>query len=609
MKRSGPSFPAIFAISLHNYSVSMKKILNAFPGGPVRVVGVGASAGGLEAINQLFEALSPELGLAYLIVSHMHPRQESHLADILSKHTAIPVSVATDQIIIEPNHAYVIPPDTVMTLAGNALRLEPRTESGARHLPIDALFASLAQQRPGTAIGIVLSGTGSDGTQGIKDIKEAAGVTVAQAPGSATFDGMPYAAIQTGCVDLVLRPFEIAAELAKIARHPYFQTSSEDALAESMPPDAALIKIFELLRNVYQADFTQYKPNTIRRRLERRMALVNETEVRSYLELLQSNPVELAALYDDLLIRVTSFFREESTYAALRHTVFPALMKDRGHADPLRIWVPACATGEEVYSLAISLLEFLGSRAQDVTIQFFGTDLNEAAIEQARHGSYPASIAERVSPAQLQRYFVIENHRYRVAKQVRELCVFARQNVALDPPFSRMDLISCCNLLIYLDAGLQRRVLRHFHYGLKPDGFLILGPAENADEDSQFFKRAENSQRMLYRRAMPARGSLDTVIVADPTRKTTAMTETSQPVFLDNSQVQRKADGLLLSRFAPASILIDDRLNIVQFRGQTSPYLEHASGTASLNLHRVAHPGILMQLMPAIKRKREFIST
>jgi two-component system CheB/CheR fusion protein len=535
----------------------------------VRVAGVGASAGGLEAINQLFEGLSPDLGMAYLVVSHMDPRQESLLAEILAKHCAIPVSVATGQTI-EPDHVYVIPPDAVMKLSGNQLTLTPRGESSARYLPVDVLFESLAQQRPGSAIGIVLSGTGSDGTQGIKDIKETAGVTIVQAPDSAAFDGMPNSAIQTGCVDLVLRPIEIAEELTKIAHHPYFSASGDGEPVTPAPAEEALGRIFELLNNVYQADFTQYKPNTVQRRLQRRMALVNETDVPSYLALLQDNPVELAALYDDLLIRVTSFFREEATHTALKQTVFPALMKDRSHADPLRIWVPACASGEEVYSLAISLLEFLGARVQDVTIQFFGTDLNEAAIEQARHGSYAVGIAERVSPARLQRYFVLENNRYRVAKQVRELCAFARQNVAFDPPFSRMDVISCCNLLIYLNPELQRRVLRQFHYGLKPEGFLILGPAENADEEGRYFKRAENSARMLYRRASPARGSLDTVLDTGPLKRKTTVPGASQPVFLDNTQVQRKADGLLLSRFAPASILVDDRLNIVQFRGPTS---------------------------------------
>lgn len=565
----------------------------------VPVVGIGASAGGLEAISQLVEALSPELGLAYLIVSHMDPRQESHMPEILAKRTFMPVDFAANQVI-EANHIYVIPPDTQMTLSGNRLQLSPR-ESGSKHLPVDALFNSLAEQRPAKAICVVLSGSGGDGSQGIKNIKEAGGITVAQEPSSAAFNGMPNSAIQTGCVDLVLRPFEIAIELAKIANHPYFVVAHDEDLPEPMTTDAALDKIFELLSSVYQADFTQYKPNTIQRRLQRRMALINETDVQSYLDVLHDNPVELAALYDDLLIRVTSFFREDAIYTALKQTVFPSLMKNRGHENPLRIWVPACATGEEVYSLAICLLEYLGEQAQDVTIQIFGTDLNEAAIEQARQGSFPESIAERVSPARLQRYFVLENRRYRIAKNVRELCVFARQNVALDPPFSRMDLISCCNLLIYLDSGLQRRVLRHFHYALKPDGFLILGPAENADEDAQFFKRIENSQRMLYKRAMPARGSIDAVLHTATSKKTSRIPETLEPVFLDNSQVQRKADGLLLSRFAPASILVDDRLNIVQFRGQTSPYLEHASGTASLNLHRVAHPGILLQLMPAIK--------
>ncbi len=574
----------------------------------VPVVGIGASAGGLEAISQLVEALSPELGLAYLVVSHMDPRQESHMAEILAKHTSMPVSFAEDNQHIQADHIYVIPPDTLMTMLGNTIQLSARGKSGIKHLPIDALFTSLSDQRPTKAIGIVLSGTGSDGTQGIKHIKEAGGIAIAQEPTSAAFDGMPLSAVQTGCVDLILRPYEIAVELAKIASHPYFIVQDDDA-CEPMSADAALEKIFELLSTVYQADFTQYKSNTIQRRLQRRMALVSETDVQSYLDVLHDNPVELAALYDDLLIRVTSFFREEAIYSALKQTVFPALMKGRGHENPLRIWVPACATGEEVYSLAICLLEYLGEQAQDITIQIFGTDLNEAAIEQARQGSYPESIAERVSPARLQRYFVHENRRYRIAKQVRELCVFARQNVALDPPFSRMDVISCCNLLIYLDSGLQRRVLRHFHYALKPEGFLILGPAENADEDTQFFKRIENNQRMLYKRAAPIRGSIDAVLSADPTKKPPKLSEALHPVFLDNSQVQRKADGLLLSRFSPASILVDDRLNIVQFRGQTSPYLEHASGTASLNLHRVAHPGILLQLMPAIKEAQQTGST
>ncbi|MFC7206319.1 chemotaxis protein CheB [Comamonas endophytica] len=574
--------------------------------GLVPVVGIGASAGGLEAISQLFEAMPPDLGLAFLIVSHMDPRHESHLAEILEKRTAVPMSAAQEQVI-EPNHAYVIPPDTVMTLVGNRIRLSPRSHAAHKHLPVDALFASIAQQRNGRAIGIVLSGTGSDGSEGVKAIKEAAGVTLAQDPASAAFDGMPQSAIHTGCIDLVVRPRDMVAELAKIALHPYFVDAQDAEDTAAAASQASLDGIFALINEVYQADFTQYKPSTVQRRLQRRMALIGATEVSSYLQVLQDNPVELAALYDDFLIRVTSFFREETIYTALKQTVLPALLKDRDHSNPLRIWVPACATGEEVYSLAICLMEFLGERAQGITIQIFGTDLNEAAIEQARHGAYPESIAERVSATRLQRYFVHENRRYRIAKHIRELCVFARQNVTRDPPFSRMDLISCCNLLIYLDPGLQRKVLRHFHYALKPDGFLILGPAENADEETQFFKRSENNQRMVYRRALPARGSIDAVMRADPARKPMAVisTESSQPTFVDNTQVQRKADGLLLSRFAPASILVDDRLNIVQFRGQTSPYLEHASGTASLNLHRVAHPGILLQLMPVIKEAQQ----
>jgi two-component system CheB/CheR fusion protein len=563
------------------------------------VVCIGASAGGLEPLSELIEALKPDLGFAYLVVSHMEARQESHLAEILSKRTLMAVEVAASQEIAS-NTVYVIPPDTVMTIEANHLMLRARRDTPAKNLPIDALLTSLADQRPGRGIAVILSGTGSDGAEGVKAVKEAGGVVFAQTPDSAKFDGMPKSAIGTGCVDLALRPNNIAKEICKIALHPYFNSPAE--LSGESTSTAVMGQIFDLIAKVYHADFTQYKSNTIQRRLQRRMALINEVDLRSYLNILHDNPVELAALYDDLLIRVTCFFREEAIYTALMQSVFPRLFEKRDHSEPLRIWIPACASGEEVYSFAICLLEYLGENSQHVTIQIFGTDLNEAAIEQARNGLYPDSIAERVSAERLQRYFVREQQRYRISKQVRELCVFARQNVVLDPPFSRMDVISCCNLLIYLDAGLQRRALRHFHYALKTDGFLILGPAETADDDSHSFKRAEGNQRMLYQRASPARGALDMVLSRAPVAKQASTIVDSQPSqFLDATQVQRKADGILLSRFSPASILIDDRFNIVQFRGQTSPYLEHSSGTASLNLHRVAQPGILMQLMPLLK--------
>ena len=294
----------------------------------VPVVGIGASAGGLDAIVQLLEAVPADLGLSYLVVSHLDPRQESHLAPILARRTAMPVEVASSQTV-EPNTVYVLPPDAVMTLDANTLVLSPREENSAKHLPVDLLFESLAHERPARAIGVVLSGTGSDGAQGVKDIREAAGITLVQQPASAAFDGMPHAAIQTGCVDRVLRPHEIAAELAKVARHTYFRAEVHTE-AEELPAESALAKIFALLDAVYQADFTHYKPNTIQRRLQRRMALVNETEVHAYLELLLANPVELAALYDDLLIRVTSFFREEAIFATLRQTVFLKLPRATG---------------------------------------------------------------------------------------------------------------------------------------------------------------------------------------------------------------------------------------------------------------------------------------
>jgi two-component system CheB/CheR fusion protein len=577
------------------------------PGTPpasLPVAAIGSSAGGLEALSELLETLPAKTGLAYLLVSHLDPKHESLLPEILQKKTRIPVTQAQDQMEIVADHIYVIAPNTVMTLSGKKLQVTAR-ESGA-HMPVNALLHSLAKECGGCAVAVILSGTGTDGTEGIKSIKEAAGIVFVQDPTSARFAGMPQSAIQTGCADMVLPARDIGRELGTISAHPYIKQGEPPPDSDSRElTEHALAAIFRLLAETHRTDFTQYKSSTIMRRLRRRMALRNIAAIRDYANLLKEDPEELAALYDDLLIRVTSFFRDPDTFAGLANRAFPAICEGRTQKDPIRIWVPGCATGEEVYSIAIALLEFLGERAGGTRIQIFGTDLSAAAIAHARTGRYPESIAERVSAERLQRFFVRDDHHYCIAKSVRDLCIFAPHNVARDPPFSRIDLVSCCNVLIYLGSSLQRQVMLKFHYALKPKGFLTIGPAENIGPSSPYFELADRRSRLYTRQPVATRMQFESDIAASTSASQGGTSNEAAYSVPSPEQVQRQADSLLLSRFAPASVVVDARMNIIQFRGQTSPYIEHAGGAASLNLHRVARAGILVQLLPAIQEAHQ----
>ena len=381
---------------------------------------------------------------------------------------------------------YVIPADAIITVRDGLIDLKPRTGAAERPFPVDLLFSSLAVAYGDGAIGVVLSGADSDGSLGLREIKHGGGLTFAQRPESARFPMMPSHAIETGCVDLVLRPNEIAGELARLSRRFATAEASPGFTAEG-PADAGvedeeahLRQIFQRLRSAHGVDFTHYKRTTIRRRIERRMMLRRIESLDEYRESLDRDPAELAALFQDFLIRVTEFFRDPPAFDALRDHVLPALCEGRSPREPIRIWVPGCATGEEVYSVAIAVLEYLGDRLASLKIQIFGTDVSEPALEKARAGVYHASSLQEVSPERLERFFIRQNGDYRIAKDVRDLCLFARQDVTRDPPFSRLDLISCRNLLIYLDDVAQRRVLRTFHYALRPHGMLFFGPAERS---------------------------------------------------------------------------------------------------------------------------------
>jgi two-component system CheB/CheR fusion protein len=572
------------------------------------IVAIGASAGGLEAISELLAALPAQSGMAYIAVQHLNPDHESLLSEILAKKTALAVTQIRGDVEVRQDCVYLIAPNTSIRLVDNIIRVLPRA-SGV-HRPADILFTSVAQDRADLAIGVVLSGGDGDGALGIQAIKQAGGITFAQDPDSARFPSMPQASIDSGCVDFIQRPSEIARELLRLARHPYLNAATSESprseeAAVSSPDEALLRRIFRRLRTAHGVDFTHYKRSTLRRRLERRMAFRKTELLEDYAQIMEADALETAALYQDFLIRVTGFFRDPESFEILAQKVFPLICEGRASKSPVRIWVPGCASGEEPYSIAIALMEYLGDRIAPPGIQIFGTDVSDVALDRARSGVYLENIVEELSAERLQRFFVRQDGSYRISKTIRDVCVFARHDITRDPPFSRLDLVSCRNLLIYLDATAQRGVIGSFHYGLRPKGFLLLGPSESIGLNSNMFEASGRYHR-LYTPAAPSTGLDGHRLGAAPFHSRSNETAAGKDaVVVESDLAQREADRSLLARFAPASVLIDDALNILQFRGETAPYIEHASGPASLNLQRVVRPELLVEIVPAIQKARD----
>ena len=572
---------------------------------PFPVVGIGASAGGLEAITELFACLPADTGMAFLVVQHIGPDHASLLTEIVSKKTKMPVTESIDGEVVAPDHVYIIPPNTSMTISGGKLALLPRNGLQGIPLPIDDLFRSLAENINSRAIGVLLSGGGTDGAFGIQAIKEDGGLTFAQDEASARFNSMPRAAIRLECVDFVLPPSGIAREVTRIAKHSFLAPPPD---AETHAADARqMAHIFQVMKKTCNMDFTHYKSGTVQRRLTRRMALHSIQRLDDYGVFLEANPEEAHALCQDFLIRVTSFFRDPENFEGLSKFLLPRLVKEHARGVPLRIWVPGCASGEEVYSLAICLLEYMGDHSSATQIQFFGTDVSETALDLARAGSYPESIEKNVSAERLARFFVKTGNRYHIVKSIRDFCIFARHNVTRDPPFSRLDLISCRNLLIYLDPVLQKRVIPLFHYALNPEGVLMLGPSETISAFSELFTLTEDKKFRIYtKKPLPVRTQLEYmggyIAQARPRRKEAAP---GFPELPDPERQKREADRVALSRYAPAGVLCDEKLNILEFRGDTSPYLLQPSGSPSVNLRKLARPGLLVDIGEAIRLARE----
>ncbi|MDP2175885.1 MAG: chemotaxis protein CheB [Bacteroidota bacterium] len=576
--------------------------VNTFP-----VVAIGASAGGLEAMMELLRYLPADTGMAFIYVQHLSPDHKSMLSEILAKKTSMIVQEIDDMDKIQPNNVFVIPYNKGIEVTDGHIKLIPRSDSSAA-ISIDILFSSLAAAQKERVIGVILSGSASDGTIGMKAIKHEGGLTFAQ-DDTAKFTSMPHSAIAAGVVDFTLSPKDIALELNRLSKNPLVKTigdkNAEEDLIDNHNPDLKII--LTLLHKETGVDFSAYKMNTIKRRIIRRMMLNKVTLLKDYANLLIQKKEEIDILYQDLLINVTSFFRDTDTHKYLKETIFPKLLKKKTLGDTLRIWVPACASGEEAYSIAMILLEIQESKSSLLPIQIFATDLSVQAINKARIGHYSLQELESVSPKRIQRFFVKSEGGFRVNKAVRDMCVFAQHNILRDPPFSRLDFISCCNLFIYFDIPAQKKTVNTFHYALNEDGFLMLGKSENISQSVNLFTAFNKKYKVFSRkinsgsRTLPAllpRFSQQSAIeIIIPNKN-----KTKQNYAINQNGLDNAIDALLVSDFMPASVVINHQMEIVQFRGSTDLFLTHPKGKPTFNILKMARPEIAFELRNAITK-------
>lgn len=581
---------------------------------PFPVVAIGASAGGLEAVSELMQSLPHNTGMAFVYIQHLDRTYDSALVAILQRATMMKVLEIENGIVIKPNQLFVIPPNTDMQLVGDTFTLSERAKAPAKHSPIDVFFLSLAENKREGAIGIVLSGTATDGALGLKAIKEAGGITFAQDE-SALFQSMPKTAIGEGIVDSIMSPREMAEELTRLSQNSSMLLrllpSDGDDNDNDFGEDTTLIefedlkKILRLIRNVTGVDFTNYKQNTIKRRIIRRMLLHRFNTLPEYLIYLKQHTSEVNSLYQDLLINVTHFFRDAEVAEYLKKELLPELLKNKSTHNPLRIWVPACATGEEAYSLAIMLCEIMGEGVAYNPFQIFATDLSESAIAKARVGMYTVTDVMQVSKKRLQLFFTKVDGHYRINKRIRDFCVFAPHNILKDPPFSRVDLISCCNLLIYFDTVLQRKVIANFHYALNKKGYLVLGKSETIGSSTKFFTQVDKKVKVYIKKAETASTAIFDINFQpeEVTESILPKRNMKQPIKEltagENSNIESVVDNILLAQYVPPGVVVNYDLDIVQFRGATGLFLEPSPGKASLHLLKMVRSGLELELRSA----------
>ena len=562
------------------------------------VVGIGASAGGLDAFKRLLSAIHESSGMAYVLVQHLDPTHESILPEILQRVTKIPVHEITDDIHLAPDHIYIIPSNKILTSADGVLQLTPR-EKKILNRSIDIFFTSLADVHKEFAVGVVLSGTGSDGTLGLKAIKENGGISMVQDPVSAAYDSMPQSAVNAGVVDFILAPEKIPAQLLQI--NSSYKTSHFFKEEEQLPKnDEDIFKqILVLLRQRSGVDFTYYKQPTFYRRIARRIAIAKKKNLADYLKLLRLDKAEQDALFQDMLIPVTSFFRDPKTFQKLTETVFPALFKNKAADEPIRVWIAGCSTGEEAFSIAICLHEFLGQKLASTKIQIFATDISEKAIKIARAAIYTKADVEKLSETQLRNYFTKSNGGYELNKLIRCMCVFAPHNFLKDPPFAKMDLITCRNVLIYMDTFLQKKAFTTFHYALKENGFLLLGKSETPGASSDLFLQIEKYEKIYSRKPVPGRfmhvateRKEEFFVTKD---KTTTKQEGTQTDF------RKSAEAIMISK-SPASVVVNEAMDIVHIHGDITPFLQAPQGKPTYNLLKMAREGLAFELRNAIHK-------
>ncbi|MDQ0608136.1 two-component system CheB/CheR fusion protein [Variovorax sp. W1I1] len=569
----------------------------------IRIVGVGASAGGLEPLGQFVAGIPALSGLAYVVVQHMDPRHKALLGELLQRVTSMPVHEARNAQRIEPDTVYVIPPDSELTVGGGALHLAKPPRLRGRRLPIDVLFSSLARELGDRAVGVVLSGMGDDGTLGLQAIKTQGGLTLAQQPDSAQFDAMPKNAIAAGCVDIVALPGEMPTRILGI---PSALAMTDEGVPEPAGSAAALSHILGLLHARTRHDLADYKPNTLVRRIGRRMAVHSLHTMADYAAFLNENTQELDLLFKEMLIGVTAFFRDPDIWKDLKDQILPVLLAR--HAAPgaptLRAWVAGCSSGEEAYSLAIAFVEILEAMPQHAscTLQIFATDLSSDAIATARSGRFASAIAQDLTPERLARFFTERPDGYQIDKRIRDMVLFAQHDVILDPPFTRLDIISCRNLMIYFSAVLQRRLIPLFHYSLRPGGALLLGNSETVGRAQALFIPLSPKSRLFWRSENAT--AVDAVVF--PTRRRPAARSAAQELTLaalnsPPANLQSVADQLILQTFSPPAVLVNEDGDIIYISGRTGRYLEPAAGKANWNIHVMAHPSIRTPLAIALR--------
>jgi two-component system CheB/CheR fusion protein len=559
------------------------------------IVGIGTSAGGLEALEKFFSALPPKPGMAFVLVPHLEPKHATMMPELIQKLTPMRVSLAENGMRIIIDEVYVIPPDKDLSVRARSLFLSSQVKSQGIRMPINHFFRSMADDVKECAVGIVLSGMGSDGTAGLREIKGRLGMVMVQKPESAKFDSMPESAIKTGLADFILPPEQMPAQLIEHARR--FADRRPPALPGKSGQADDLRRVVSRLRAVTGHDFSGYKSNTLFRRIERRVTALRLDSIAHYLALLHEKPAEVERLFQEILIGVTSFFRDPESFNLIKEQIFPELFKGKSDGYQARLWVAGCSTGEEAYSLAIIMREYMDLVKKEFSVRIFATDIDAGAVESARAGIYPLSVADDIGEERLKKFFILENNAYRVRRDLREMVIFAVQDVIKDPPFTRLDLVSCRNLLIYLDADLQKKLLPLFHYSLRPGGVLTLGSSETIGSMGYLFSPLDKKWKVFVRRESVAASPVEF-----PLTRINPLDERPEPKRLTAPAIQEVIEKKLLADFAPPCVVVNEKGSIFFIHGRTGNFLEPSPGRANLNIIEMAREGLRLQLPAALRK-------